>query len=83
MSTFYFFIWLLCQVLTIAIFVRAIISWFPVNPGNRLVASLYQMTEPILEPLRRLIPRIAMLDITPMVAIILLQVAAGFIATYS
>jgi YggT family protein len=83
MSTFYFFLWLLCEVLTVAIFARAIISWFPVNPGNRLVVSLYQITEPILEPLRRIIPRIGMFDITPMVAIILLQVAAGLLATYS
>jgi len=73
------FIRILCEVLTIAIFARAIISWFPVNPGNRLVALLYQITEPILDPLRRIIPRVGMIDITPMIAIILLQVIAGLV----
>jgi len=73
------FIRILCEVLTIAIFARAIISWFPVNPGNRLVALLYQITEPILDPLRRIIPRVGMMDITPMIAIILLQVIAGLV----
>ena len=71
------FINILCQVLTIAIFARAILSWFPTNPGNRLVALLYQLTEPILVPLRRIIPRLGVIDITPMVAIILLQIIAS------
>ena len=73
------FIRILCEALTIAIFARAIISWFPVNPGNQLVALLYQITEPILDPLRRIIPRVGMMDITPMIAIILLQVIAGLV----
>ena len=70
------FIVMLCQVLTIAIFARAIVSWFPVNPGNRLIAFLYQITEPVLAPLRRIIPQIGLIDLSPMVAIILLQVTA-------
>ena len=37
---------------------------------------LDQITEPILSPLRRIVPRIGMIDITPLVAIILLQVLA-------
>lgn len=78
MSVFATFLRLLCEVLTIAVFARAVISWFPVQPGNRLVAFLYQITEPILEPLRRIVPRVGMMDITPLVAIILLQVAAAY-----
>lgn len=73
------FIEILCQVFTIAIFIRAIISWFPVNPSSRFVAILYQITEPILGPLRRIVPRIGMVDITPLVAIIILQVIAGLL----
>ena len=73
------FIDILCQVLTIAIFARAIVSWFPTNPSNRLVAILYQLTEPILAPLRRIIPRVGLIDITPMIAIILLQIIARLV----
>jgi len=73
------FISVLCEVLTIAIFVRVIISWFPVSPRNRLVDLLHQVTEPILAPLRGIIPRVGMIDISPMIAIILLQVVAALV----
>lgn len=74
-----FFIRLLCDVLTVAIFARMIISWFPVSPGNRLVEFLYQITEPILAPLRMIIPRIGMMDITPMIAIIILRIISDLV----
>ena len=38
-----------------------------------LANILYRVTEPILAPLRRIIPRVGVLDLTPLVAIILLQ----------
>ena len=61
-------------VLTALIFFRAILSWFPIDPHNPLVTFLYEVTEPILAPLRNVIPRIGMIDITPLVAIILVQI---------
>jgi YggT family protein len=67
------FIYLLVQVLTFAIIGRAILSWFPVSPYNPLVVFLSNITEPILAPLRRVIPRVGMLDITPLIAILILQ----------
>ena len=66
--------------LTAAIFFRALLSWFPIDPRNPLVTVLYDVTEPILDPLRRVIPRIGMIDITPLVAIILIQVIGQFAA---
>ena len=71
------FIYLLAQVISLAIFVRAILSWFPtVSNDNVFVALVYNMTEPILAPLRSVIPRVGMLDITPLVAIITFQIIA-------
>jgi len=70
------FIDILFQVLTLAIVGRALLSWFPMRPGNpfyQLAVILHQITEPILAPLRRVIPTIGMLDISPLVAILLLQ----------
>ena len=66
--------------LSIAIFLRAILSWFALDPRNPLVQVLDQVTEPILAPLRRVIPRVGMIDITPLVAIILLQFLAQAVA---
>ena len=59
---------------------RAIISWFSLDPRNPLVEVLDQITEPILSPLRRIVPRMGMIDITPMVAMILLWVLAQAVA---
>ena len=42
-------------------------------PSNRFVILLYGVTEPILAPLRRVVPRIGMIDITPIVAIFLMN----------
>lgn len=67
------FIDMLFTVLIFAIVGRALLSWFNVGPGNPIGRILYEITEPILAPLRRVIPMIGMLDITPIVAILLLS----------
>ena len=58
--------------LAFLIFVRAMLSWFPIDPSGPIVRGVFSVTEPVLEPLRRVIPRIGMIDLTPMVAMILL-----------
>ncbi len=68
---------LLIRGLIFAIFIRAIISWFPVDRDGPIVRALDAVTEPVLEPLRRLIPRIGMIDISPMVAILVLVFIDG------
>jgi YggT family protein len=65
--------WLL-QILSFAIIGRALISWFAPGSDNPLVRILVEVTEPILAPLRRIIPLIGMIDITPIVALFLLQI---------
>jgi len=60
-------------VLTAAVFIRVLLSWFPIDPRNPLVTLLYDVTEPILEPLRRVIPRMGMFDLSPLVALLLIQ----------
>ena len=73
------FLRILCEVLSLAIIFRAILSWFSPSPSNILVVLLYKVTEPLLAPLRRIIPRAGMFDFTPLVAIILLQLVASFL----
>ena len=70
------FLRILCEVLSLAIIFRAILSWFSPRPTNILAVILNKVTEPLLAPLRRIIPRVGMLDFTPLVAIILLQLIA-------
>ena len=81
MNTVVAFIDILVTILTIAIFIRAITSWFPVDPNNRFVLILYQLTDPILNPIRKLVPPIGgTIDITPILAIVALQIIAYFVA---
>ncbi len=67
------FIITLADILSFAIIVRAVLTWFPIRPNNVVVVFLFYVTEPILAPLRRVIPRLGMLDITPLVAIVILR----------
>jgi len=59
------FIAVVCHVLLWAIVIRAVLSWFPIRPDNPILVILHQITEPILAPLRRVVPRMGMFDITP------------------
>jgi YggT family protein len=59
--------------LTIAVFARAIVSWFNMDPRSPLIQILDAVTEPILDPIRRIMPRLGMIDLSPLVAILLLQ----------
>ena len=63
------FVYYLCRILTFVIFARVILSWFMVSRYNRLMVLLDDVAEPILSPLRRVIPRIGVFDITPIIAI--------------
>lgn len=58
-----------------AIVIQVIISW--INPGvyNPVVSLLYSITEPVLKPFRRMIPPISGFDLSPLVALVVLQVS--------
>ena len=61
----------------VAIFIRVIISWVGLDPRNPVVVFLHDITEPILAPIRQFMPRLGMLDLSPLVAIILLNLIAN------
>lgn len=60
----------LVQFLAFAVFARSIISWLPIDKDGSIVHALAAITDPILEPLRRVIPSIGMIDLSPMVAML-------------
>jgi len=69
------FVTILSTVLYIALLIRVFSSWFNVGPTSPLFPILnivHQVTEPILAPIRRVLPRLGMLDLSPMVALLLL-----------
>lgn len=64
-------------ILQLALLVRVLISWVRVSPYSRWVRWAFVLTEPILRPLRQIIPTLGMIDITPIVAYFLLQLLEG------
>ncbi len=72
MTIFVSIIRVLCDVLTIVILLRVAVSWYSPRPTNILIIILHRVTEPLLAPLRRIIPRFGSLDFSPLAAVILL-----------
>ena len=62
------------SVLRLALLVRVISSWLPISPYSRWIRWSYVLTEWMIAPLRRIIPLIGMIDITPIVAWFLLNI---------
>jgi len=57
-------------ILTWAIIIRALISWVNPDPYNQIVQFLYRVTEPILMPIRRILPAMGGFDFSPIVALV-------------
>jgi YggT family protein len=68
-------------ILKTAIVVRVISSWLPISPYSKWVRWSYQLSEPMLAPLRRFVPILGGLDITPILAYILLSIIESFLFT--
>jgi len=66
---------IISQVLILLVIVAAVLSFFmsPYHPVRRTVD---QIVEPMLQPIRRVIPSIGMFDFSPLVLIILIQILA-------
>lgn len=65
--------------LSLALIVRVLSSWVRVSPYSKWVRWSFVLSEPILRPLRRIIPSLGMIDITPIVAYILLGLLQSFL----
>ena len=71
------FIGTLLTIYLVILFCRAVFSWFPVRPGTffaQVNSVLFQITEPVLAPFRRIIPPAGMFDLSFLVVIILIMV---------
>lgn len=63
--------WLL-RIFGYLIVARSLSSWFPDARRHPIVQLLYQITDPVMVPASRIIPRIGMIDISPMIVILIL-----------
>ena len=72
----------LFTVLLIALFVRVISSWFGVSPYRPWMRPVMLLTSWILDPIRRVLPPLGMIDFSPLVAWLLLTVVRNFVLSY-
>lgn len=68
------FVSLLFDVLFWAIFARIMISWVDAGQRWQITRILNEVTEPILAPVRKILPSTGMFDLSPMIVLLLLQV---------
>lgn len=68
------FVGLVFNIFTFAIIGRALLSWIDPGLRSRFGRILVDVTEPIIGPIRRAIPSLGALDISPIIAILLLQI---------
>ena len=73
MGWFETFLSLLLQILLMAIFVRVLLTWLQIDQNNPIVRVLFDVTEPVLAPFRRVIPKIGMFDLSPIAAMLIIQ----------
>lgn len=66
-------------VLKIALLVRVVSSWLPISPYSVWVRWSYVLSEPILTPMRRIVPNLGGLDITPIIAYFLLSIVESLL----
>ena len=72
----------LLQIFVYALFLRVVLSWFSPEPGGAVAAVegfLRTVTDPVLEPVRRIVPRAGMLDLSPIVVVLLVSIIARII----
>lgn len=67
------FVQLLFQILSYLILGRVLLSWIDPSGNMRISQVLRELTEPILGPIRSLMPNIGMIDISPIIAFLLLN----------
>jgi len=60
------------------ILIRALISWVSPDPYNTIVRFLYKATEPVLQPIRRLLPPMG-IDVSPIIAFLVIIFLKSFI----
>ncbi|MEO8541453.1 MAG: YggT family protein [bacterium] len=60
--------------LIVAVLVRSLFSWFPISRDNQFARLLTTVTEPLLAPVRSLMPRGLMIDFSGMIVIVVLYV---------
>ena len=67
-------IWMLVNIYSLVILARVLMSWLNVNPYSPVGQVIYNLTEPVLAPVRNLLPPAGGLDFSPIIVLVALQI---------
>jgi YggT family protein len=71
------------QVYSLILLARAFVSWVPnIDPNNQLVRLLYDITEPVLRPIRAALPPMQGVDFSPLVALIGITLISWIVGSF-
>jgi len=69
------------QVLTLSVLAHVILSYF-LDPYHPIRVFIDRLVEPLLTPIRRVVPTLGMIDFSPMILIVLVQFISGIIVNF-
>lgn len=73
-------VWYAFTIYNYLILARVLLSWFPHNPRQPVIRFINEITEPVLAPFRRLMPRTAVpIDFSPILAFLVLDLVKSFV----
>lgn len=72
---------LFIQLYSLVILARVLMSWVNIDPYSPLARTIFNLTEPVLAPVRNLLPPAAGLDFSPIIVLVLLQVIGRMLVT--
>jgi YggT family protein len=71
------------QIFDLILLARVLLSWFPnVDRSNQLIQLVYDITEPFLRPIRNLLPQTGMMDFSPIVLFLIIQVVLSLLQSF-
>lgn len=74
MAEFALIVEMIIQLYSLVILARVLMSWVNLDPYSPLARTIFNLTEPVLAPVRNLLPPAAGLDFSPIIVMVLLQV---------
>lgn len=68
-------LYLLLQIFQLILLARVLLTWFPnIDRSNPIVQFLFQVTEPVLQPIRQMLPQTGMVDFSPLIVFLIISV---------
>ena len=83
MSTIFTVLYYALWIFELILLARVILSWFPnVDRSNPIIQFLYTVTEPVLRPIREMMPPTGMMDLSPLIVFLIIQVLMTLIQRF-